>query len=234
LPTRLRFLNLAESFRAEILEYLRTHRSIKLHRYFHHLNSSQAFAFNLFFPYFATSGPAARGLSKALGIDADAGNCQFEVVLDSKEGTNVDVAWSIPSGAQIFCEVKLSEAEFGTAENDDRHRWKLANIYKPRLEGLVSREFLTERAFFANYQLLRNVSLLASDERHQLVLLMPNENKSLKKPLGSVLSAIDSSLRRRVHVAHIESCLVALQRLRELPPRLIAHAELMQDKYLPT
>ena len=38
----------------------------KRHRYFHHLNSSQAFAFNLFFPYFAGSPEAASALLRAL------------------------------------------------------------------------------------------------------------------------------------------------------------------------
>lgn len=72
LPSRLRFLNILEPIRAEMQQYLEKNPQIKLHRYFHHLNSSQAFAFNLFFPYFAAGGQSARALSTLLGVDADA------------------------------------------------------------------------------------------------------------------------------------------------------------------
>jgi hypothetical protein len=39
----------------------------KCHQYLHHLNSSQAFAFNLFFPYFSGGPEAASALLRALG-----------------------------------------------------------------------------------------------------------------------------------------------------------------------
>src|SRR5438094_9661392 len=70
LPSGLRFLNLLESIRAELQDYLRAHPSITPHPDFHHLNSSQAFAFNLFYPFFAAGGDQARALSAALGVDA--------------------------------------------------------------------------------------------------------------------------------------------------------------------
>ncbi len=52
LPKDLKWLNLMESHRSEIRTYLDAHKDVKLHKYFHHLNSSQAFALNLFYPYF--------------------------------------------------------------------------------------------------------------------------------------------------------------------------------------
>src|SRR5689334_8764908 len=57
LPIELRELNLIPAFRSEIIEHIRSN-GIKLHQYFHHLNSSQAFAFNLFFPYFSNAAAA--------------------------------------------------------------------------------------------------------------------------------------------------------------------------------
>jgi hypothetical protein len=59
LPWRFRFLNLLEAFQSEIQSYLQSNRLIRLHQYFHHLNSSQAFAFN-FFPYLNSGSQAAR------------------------------------------------------------------------------------------------------------------------------------------------------------------------------
>jgi hypothetical protein len=60
LPSKLRFLNLLESIRSEVQGHLRKSPSIKLHKYFHHLNSSQALTFNLFFPYFNAQGVLRR------------------------------------------------------------------------------------------------------------------------------------------------------------------------------
>src|SRR5262245_1230602 len=49
LPWQLRELNVLPGIREEFWKYAQA-EGIKVHRYFHHLNSSQAFAFNLFFP----------------------------------------------------------------------------------------------------------------------------------------------------------------------------------------
>jgi hypothetical protein len=63
--------------------YLKANPSVKLHMYFHHLNSSQAFAFNLFFPFFSAGAGPARALSSSLGVDYDtASDWEFEHVAD--------------------------------------------------------------------------------------------------------------------------------------------------------
>src|ERR1700744_5267215 len=50
LPKDLQWLNILEPFRHEIMAY-QAARSLNLNNYFHHLDSSQAFAFNLFIPF---------------------------------------------------------------------------------------------------------------------------------------------------------------------------------------
>jgi hypothetical protein len=186
LPSRLRFLNFLESVRAELQDYLLANPSIKLHKYFHHLNSSQAFALNLFFPYFSSGGGAEKSLCRALGINGDVLSWKFEHILDEKEGTNIDVMWKVSDTASVFCEVKLTEREFGAAKNDDRHQKKLNEIYRPKLQFLVSGELLKEKAFFKNYQILRNIYLLSGNSGHQLVFFLPRENELLREPLQEV------------------------------------------------
>jgi hypothetical protein len=66
LPVELRWLNLLETYRAEIRDYLKARPQLQLHKFFHHLNSSQAFALNLFFPFFDSGHGAS--LVRALGI----------------------------------------------------------------------------------------------------------------------------------------------------------------------
>lgn len=234
LPAGLKYLNILESIRKEVQSYLRNHPRIKLHQYFPHLNSSQAFAFNLFYPYFFEEhGFAARTLSAVLGVDAEVLEPEFEAVPDPAEGTNVDVMWKVPGGACVYCEVKLSEAEFGTAEDDARHLRKWSEIYKPRLESIVAEDLLKDKIAFKHYQLLRNIALLASDTRSRLVILMPRANEALDPSLQKVLAGIKPSCRERVGVEYIEDCLGKLESNSSLPLASQIHTANMREKYIP-
>lgn len=232
LPARLRYLNLLEPVRAELQAYLKAHPRIKEHQFFHHLNSSQAFTLNLFYPYFVEGSPTARILAKSLGVDTEVDAWEFEAILDKDEGTNVDVLWTTVDGARIFCEVKLSENEFGQAKNDARHQKKLTDIYTPRLLSLVSDELLVPRTFFKHYQILRNVSLLAERNADRLVFLMPRENETLSGSLNRVLAGIEASVSRRIHIAYIEDCLDDLETSGDLPLPLRVYSSALKEKYV--
>jgi hypothetical protein len=233
LPDGLEYLNLLEPIRAEMQVYLVAHPDIKLHKDFKHLNSSQAFAFNLFFPYFSAGASGARALSGALGLDMDVPSegWRFEEIQD--ENTNVDVVWQSQTGQKVFCEVKLSEAEFGQAKNDQRHQDKLRDIYFPRLHGLVSPDLLERKTFFAHYQLLRNVSLLHGNADSQLVILLPRANEALKPQLSSVLDGVRPDHQHRIHVVHIEDALNSLCANKSLAQPLRVHASALKEKYVP-
>lgn len=233
LPHRLRYLNLVEPARESIRTYLSENPGIKEHQFFHHLNSSQAFALNLFYPYYAAGVPAARVLSKSLGVDADVRLWEFEAVPDTIEGTNVDVLWSTTNGERIFCEVKLTESEFGRAKADACHMEKLSQIYAPRLGSLVSEDFLAPEFFFNHYQILRNISLLAERDCDRLVFLMPRENEALVAPLGRVLSGTTVDTRHRIHVAYIEDCLHDLEASTMITESLRTFSTKLKAKYLP-
>lgn len=234
LPDGLEHLNLLDSIRAEMQAYLKANSTIKLHKDFKHLNSSQAFAFNFFFPYLSAGDASATALCKALGLDmkAPCADWRFEEVQD--EDTNVDIVWQSQDGQKVFCEVKLSEAEFGKATNDERHHNKLRDVYHPRLVGLVSPDLLEPKTFFAHYQLLRNVSLLHVDEGSQLVILFPGANKALNPQLKRILDGIKPSYQRRVHVVHIEDALNSLCANESLAQPLRVHASALKEKYVPS
>jgi hypothetical protein len=71
LPEGLRRLNVLETIRREFWQFHESRETvIRLHSDFHHLNSSQAFAFNVFFPFFGLPGVAPALLLRALGIEA--------------------------------------------------------------------------------------------------------------------------------------------------------------------
>jgi len=231
LPMDLKWLNLLEPFRGEIRRYLEAHPEISPHKFFHHLNSSQAFALNLFYPFFQEGG--SENLIRALGREGSMASWCPEYVPDAQEGTNVDVAWHDAGGSWTYCEVKLSEQGFGTAKHDQRHEEKLAVTYGPVLDPYCPPELLEPATFFANYQILRNVWLAAKDEHASVLFLMPRENERLWGPLQSVIRVLTPDLSERIHVVAVEDVLTMLARDDSLPARLRCQAGLLVEKYLP-
>ena len=223
LPSDLLWLNVMEPFRKEVSDYVRR-RDVKLHKYFHHLNSSQAFALNLFWPFAARSPEA---LAAALGSSAvDA--LQLEHVEDPKEGTNVDVTW-LADGGRAYCEVKLSEREFGGADQDARHMAKLEGRYGPVLRPLLPAEDLRPQRFFKAYQIYRNLWLAArpGHELDSVWFVLPKANEKLVSQLDSVLGRVGPSLNRRVHVMYVEPILERLS----VDAALGWYARLLREKY---
>lgn len=240
--------NFLDHCRPDILAYLNTQKQAKppsgerepesgplrLHRFFHHLTSSQAFAINLFFPFLQEGSPAAQAFFGHFGrIQPAPGKWAFEHLPDAKEGTTVDVTWSSADGARLFCEVKLTEREFGPATDDQEHRDKLESTYRPRLAPLVTPELLERVTFFENYQILRNVALLHSDPRHGVAFLIPKENPRLLPKLDWVLLRLPSPTRERIKVVLVEPLMAAMQAEASLPDPLQKHAAEVAAKYVP-
>src|SRR5689334_13843056 len=69
LPAEHASKNLLEEAQPTAFEFFKNFPE-KRHKDFHHLNSSQAFAFNLFFPFFEASDTISSSLLRALGQDA--------------------------------------------------------------------------------------------------------------------------------------------------------------------
>jgi len=229
LPNEMQWLNILEPCRTGVQEYLAANPAIKLHKYFHHLNSSQAFALNLFYPFFEMGGAAQ--LLNALRTPGTVVHWQPELVPSFEEGTNVDVAWKGSGGAWTYCEVKLTEAEFGTATDDGRHREKLSKFYRPNLEGHCDPLLLEPEEFFCNYQILRNIWLVARQPDASLVFLLPKGNTALWGPLRAVLVRVNPKISARVRAISIEDVLLALKTDSTLPPLLKTQAELLVEKY---
>jgi hypothetical protein len=225
--------NLLAPIRAELLGFLEQPKSIKRHTDFHHLNSSQAFALNLFFPYAAEGETSGRTMADAFGLPDRLARVEFEVILDEQERTNIDVVLTSQGGVRTFCEVKLSESEFGSAKADARHRKKLENIYAPHLQGIVQPSLLEEATFFRDYQILRNLWLLHGDASTRLAFLLPAANAPLAAQLERVLAGVTSTYRARVHVIFVEQLLLRLQDDPDAAPALRSHAPAVEEKYVP-
>jgi hypothetical protein len=212
LPTAERWRNILEPIRAAVQAYLKLHPEIELHRYFHHLNSSQAFALNLFFPYFEGAPDRARILFRALGQEGTLHDRQWKLedVPDKAEESNIDVTWMTASKVRTLCEVKLTETSFGKAKHDEHHLDKLRRLYEPRLRDRVDPELLRPEHFFQNYQILRNVWHLAGAEASNLIFLLPQANADSWRSVAAVLPRIRADLRNAISIVSVESVISAL------------------------
>ena len=205
----------------------------KRHKYFHHLNSSQAFAFNLFFPYFSGEPESAAALLRALGQNGILTEWEPEKVPVAEEETNIDVFWATSDGVRTFCEVKLSEADFGTADDDDRHREKLASIYNPILAGHLDPARLQPPAFFAAYQFNRNIwHMVRTDGQSRLIFLLPRSNTVLWALLQNMLVGVVPSTRKRISAVAIEDVIATLYADERCPKALRTYARKLAQKYL--
>lgn len=234
LPEALQRLNILETVRREFWRYFDQNRAtLPLHTDFHHLNSSQAFAFNLFYPWLGL-GHSPAALFAELGIEPQCvAGWAFEAMPDQAERTTLDVCIEFSGGTRLLVEVKLTEESFGASEPNDERRRKLREVYGPALSSRVVPGSLDETAFFPSYQLFRNVSLLNPARGDRLVLVVPRANEWVWQQARDFRSnRLTEAARPSVVVVAAEDVLTNLRNQAGLPPRLAAHAELLCEKYL--
>lgn len=210
LPAERRELNIVAPFR-EAFWRAQRQRGWKLHKYFHHLSSSQALAFNVLFLLYPEVPSRMVATRRILGLPQDVPcHLDFETVLDAREGTNID-ALITAGGTRTILEVKLTERAFGAAQADERHLAKLANIYSPLLAGRVESSCLEPSAFFREYQLYRNLSQVRRDTADRVLLLLPRARTQLWQHAASWCESTTlGSLRGCIQVVALEDVVVAL------------------------
>jgi hypothetical protein len=168
--------NLLEPYGA--LFFLSEHRTTKLHRFFHHLNSSQGLCFNLFFPLLVEGELAL--LTRSLGSTIQPPvKATFEAESELEVAvrrTSFDFHIRNAEGREVFVEVKYTEDGFGGATDDEEHRKKFRDTYAPLLKKT---EYLTDECkapafFLENYQILRN--LVHITPQSEVRFLFPRAN----------------------------------------------------------
>ena len=233
LPEQLRSLNLIETYRDDIMEFVEK-SGIRLHRDFHHLNSSQAACLNLFWPILNCADPNL--IVKVLGLGPNEVLLwELEKVIDKSERTNFDLYIELESGAKIFIEFKLTEPELGRGQCNAQRLEKLKTIYEPVLREFVVPEYLEPTRFFANYQLLRNISFISSEKDDNVILVIPQGNRTIaNKALRIINEAIqDPLVRSRVKILYHEELISnAMEHLNRGGHRIREHLYLYREKYL--
>ena len=225
-----KWLNIPSEAREQVRAHVEA-KGNKLHRYFHHLNSSQAFALALFVPFFEGGSDAAAALLSALGQPGRLVGWEAEAIPCPEEGTNLDARWLRSNGIETFCEVKLTEDEFGKAEDDARHQAKLLEIYEPRLSPHIDAQLLEKDAFFSSYQILRNLWHAAGTTSGRVLFLYPRQHVTLTRQLSEVLEHVNPTLRDRIDISHTEDVLAHLVDDAQCPQPLRNHAAELSRKY---
>ena len=203
-------------------------QGINWHRYAHHLNSSQALAVNLFQPLLRDHKAI---LGTLLRLPAPVITAGFEKVFDPGEGTNVDFFAESQGGQSICIEIKLTEQDFGKAQDDERHRGKFADYYRDWLMSATSlRDDVSQKSFFAAYQFYRNARLATSNQK--VWFLLPEQNTKINALAEKCLGTLLPEARKRVEVVGLTVFLERLCNLVADKPGLKEHYEHFKKKYL--
>ena len=232
LPMRYRERNIVASIRDRFWA-AQAERKWGLHEGFHHLSSSQALAFNLFFAAYPELPPTFIAFRRVLGLSAKGHHSvDFEVVLNKKEGTNIDVLLTAAAGVRTIVEVKLTERSFGRARADQRHLDKLRKVYGPLLAGRIADECLEPKCFFSSYQLFRNLAQIRPGHLDRVVFLIPRARTALwAHSIAWCQSPTLGDLRRQVAVVATEDLIEALVRDSNSPDMPAGLADEIVAKY---
>lgn len=180
LPKEKSDYNILESYRSSYIAY-RSMKPITLHKYFHHLNSSQAMCINYFYPLLKE-----KRLDVILSLLGIPGKPVYESACFEKESmiegkntrnTNFDFYMETTEGKKVYFEIKYTEDDFAKNKMDVEHQVKYLRTYDNLVkESLAIAEDARNEAFFLqNYQVMRN--LLHIDADSYVVFVYPEGNK---------------------------------------------------------
>lgn len=233
LPREHAQLNILEPYRAAF--FSSEHSKFELHRYFHHLNSSQALCINLFYPLIAENRLDA--LLKGFGIETVEGwIAAFEEpssVETARHPTSFDFHLHHADAGDIYVELKYTELAYGRAPVDAEHQKKFRTVWLPMVEAstCLTPRCREEAVFLENYQLLRLFSHLS--ESTHVVLLLPAANRDIaieaRKACDMLLT---EEGRTRVSIVYLEDLVGELERECAGSP-LNDYYEQFKAKYLP-
>ncbi|MEI6536185.1 MAG: hypothetical protein WCN98_12640 [Verrucomicrobiaceae bacterium] len=176
---------------------------LKWHHYSHHLNSSQVLAVNLFQPLLQTGDEGLRTLAKITATGFPCHNpTGFEFVPNPNEGTNIDFCVTGKGGQRVFMELKLTEEEFGSARNDERHQNKFHDIYSPLCRNKITLPDGAEWATFKRfYQVFRNV--VYADRKTKVWFVIPKPHQVLLSQLNKAMTFVHPAITSQIQVVHL-------------------------------
>ena len=180
LPDKDKKLNIISTYRDYF--YNSELAKIKFHRFFHHLNSSQAMCINFFYPLIKEE--KLNLILEKIGLKNEKIN--YKKVIFEKESniendgrrTSFDFYIETINGKKLFFEIKYTENEFAKAKCDEEHKNKYINSYKNKTE-VLKKEYRNSDDFLKNYQLMRNI--INVTENNYVIFIFPDKNLKIKR-----------------------------------------------------
>lgn len=226
-------LNIIRNYRKQF--YDSKYSKIDYHRFFHHLNSSQALCINFFYPFICEGN--FKPIQDLLNLPIE--KClkyEFEFVSDiEKSGskkTNFDFFFETEGSDRIYVEAKYTEQEFGKTKSDPSHKKKYAQTYLPLLEKntFIKEECKTEDFFLKNYQIMRN--LIHIDNKSRVIFFYPKANKKIdNQAVFASEEILNEWGRKRYMILYLED---AIQNILDTVAnkKIQAHFKEFESKYL--
>lgn len=233
LPVKLKDQNIIRHYRDAF--FSSTSSEIDFHKYFHHLNSSQALCINLFYPLMAED--KLDLIMDLLGIPKTpiTETC-FEKESDLETGagrkTNFDYFVQLFDRTKIYFEIKFSEAEFGNAKKDDEHKNKFTATYQPLLENnsFINQKYCEMDTFLSLYQIMRNLCHI--NDNSLVVFVYPKANENIHLQAQTVREKILTDKgKEKFKILLLESTIDEILGQIQIP-RLREHYMEFKDKYL--
>lgn len=234
LPREHAQLNILEPYRSAFFES--GSAKFDLHRYFHHLNSTQALCINLFYPLIAEDRLTL--LLQSLKIQPEAGwTAAFEkpsAVETARHPTRFDFHLQHAEAGDIYFELKYTELDYGKAPVDAEHQRKFRTTWLPIVQDSpwLAARCRDETVFLGNYQLLRLFAHLSECTR--VVLLLPAANRDIALQARKACDILLSDEgRARVSIVYLEDLVGDLERACA-GDALNHYYEQFRAKYLPS
>ena len=175
---------------------------IKYHRFFHHLNSSQAMCINFFFPLIKKN--KLDVILQALNITDD--KVDYTTVAFEKESdiekekgyrpTNFDFYFETTNNKKFYFEIKYTEEGFGKAKDDEEHEKKYTDVYCEAAKSKIEEN--TKSCFLGHYQLMRN--LIHVSKNDYVVFVVPEQNESVYKQVKDAEIFVKKEFRENVKI----------------------------------
>jgi hypothetical protein len=190
---------------------------IGLHKDFHHLNSSQALCFNLFYPVIKEN-----KFKLLFDKNENITGWKFEFVPDKNENTNFDVFIQTDKNNYYF-EIKYTEYQFDSKSKNEIYIKRYNDIYKEKLKIFNN---LTIDSFFKNYQIFRNLCYL---DNGIINFVFPKSRIDLDKKLNSIINKYcNDTLKKRINIIYIDDIIKKAIRNNEL----VDYYKLFSEKYM--
>lgn len=233
LPKEKQSLNILGTYRDKFFDS--EYSNIDFHKYFHHLNSSQAFCINFFFPLIAEQ--RSDLLLEALDLpNAKISTSQFELISDieisNSRKTNFDFFLEIENNKRVYVEVKYTEQKFGSAKPDESHLNKFNMTYWPLLDGnvYIKKKYKSVDQFLKHYQIMRN--LVHINESNIVMFFYPKGNQKIhKQALQAKNEILTEKGKDKLKLVSAENAYQRLSKSIE-SDILIEHFEQFYSKYL--